>query len=121
MKREFAELDALSDRSANAIYLEDQIASRFGRAMGHPSWHGHHIESLRFRNPRGDRSLGVRSDLTSVKTLPPTIEGPKAGFLGIVTYEKLPKVKEMPTVASIWVVMLAEKMMPVLAAIELDV
>ena len=64
---------------------------------------------------------GVRSDLTSVKTLPPTIKGPKAGFLGIVTYEKLPKVKEMPTVASIWVVMLAEKMMPVLAAIELDV
>ena len=67
------------------------------------------------------KAWGVRSDLTPVKTLPPTVEGPKAGFLGIVTYGKLPKVKEMPTVASIWVVTLAEKMMPVLAAIELDV
>ena len=31
MKREFAELDALSDGSTDVIYLEDQIVSRFGR------------------------------------------------------------------------------------------
>jgi len=64
---------------------------------------------------------GVRSDLTPAKTPPPAVGEPEAGFLGIVTYGKLPQVKEMPTVASIWVVTLAEKMMPVLAAIELDV
>ena len=52
---------------------------------------------------------GVRLDLTPAKTLPPTVEGPEAGFLGTVTSGKLPKVKEKPTVASIW------------AAIELDV
>ena len=53
--------------------------------------------------------------------LPPTVEGPEAGFLGTVISGKLPKVKEMPTVASIWTVTLAEKTTPVLAAIELDV
>ena len=58
VKREFAELDALGDRSANAIYLEDQIVSRFGRATGHPGWRGRHIEVLRFGNLRGDGSLG---------------------------------------------------------------
>jgi hypothetical protein len=31
VKREFAELDVLSDGSTDAIYLEDQIVSRFGR------------------------------------------------------------------------------------------
>ena len=64
---------------------------------------------------------GVRSDLTPATTLPPAAGEPEAGFLGTVTSGKLPKVKEKPTVASIWVVMLAEKMMSVLAAIELDV
>ena len=64
---------------------------------------------------------GVRSDLTSVTTLPPAAGGPEVGFLGTVTSGKLPKVKEKPTVASIWAVTLAEKTTPVLAAIELDV
>jgi hypothetical protein len=120
-KLEFVELDALSDKSTNAIYLEDHIVSRFGRAMGHPVWHSCHVEVLGFRNLRGDESLGVRSDLTPARTLPPMVEGPEAGFLGTVTSGNLPKVKEKPTVASIWAVMLAKKTTPVLAAIELDV
>ena len=64
MKREFAELDALSDGSTDAIYLEDQIISRFGRAMDHPGWRGRHVEVLGFGNPRGDDSLGgqIRSN-----------------------------------------------------------
>ena len=53
--------------------------------------------------------------------LPPVAGESEAGFLGIITSGKLPKVKEKPTVASIWAVMLAEKTTPVLAAIELDV
>ena len=101
VKREFAELDALGDTSANTIYLEDQIASRFGRATDHAGWCGRHIEVLGFGNPRGDGSLGVRSDLSPAKMLPPTVEGPEAGFLGTVTSGKLPKAKEKPTVASI--------------------
>jgi hypothetical protein len=64
---------------------------------------------------------GVRSDLTPVKTLPPTVKGAEVGFLGTVASGKLLKVKEKSTVASIWAVTLAEKMTPVLAAIELDV
>ena len=64
---------------------------------------------------------GVRSDLTVAKMLPPVVEGPEAGFLGSVNSGKLPKVKEKPTVTSIWAVMLAKKTMPVLAAIELDI
>ena len=64
---------------------------------------------------------GVRSDLTPAKSSSPTFEWPEVGFLGIVTSGKLPNVKEKPTVASIWVVTLAEKTTPVLAAIELDV
>ena len=58
VKREFAELDGLSDGSADAIYLEDQIVSRFGRATDHPGWRCGHIEVLGFGNPRGDGSLG---------------------------------------------------------------
>ena len=38
VKREFAELDALRDGSTNAIYLEDQIVSRIGKATDHPGW-----------------------------------------------------------------------------------
>ena len=64
---------------------------------------------------------GVRSDLTPAKTLPPMVEGAEVGFQGTVASGKLPKVKEKLTVTSIWAVMLAEKMMLVLAAIELDV
>ena len=44
---------------------------------------------------------GIRSDLTLAKMLPPAVGEPEAGFLGIVTSGKLPKVKEKPTVASI--------------------
>jgi len=54
-------------------------------------------------------------------TLPPAAGELEAGFLGTVTSGKLPKVKEKPTVASIWAVTLAEKTTLVLAAIELDV
>ena len=64
---------------------------------------------------------GVRSDLIPVKILPPAAGDPEAGFLGTVTSGKLLKVKEKPTITSIWAVTLAEKMTPVLAAIELDV
>ena len=64
---------------------------------------------------------GIRSDLTAAKVLPPAVGEPEAGFLGTVTSGKLPKVKEKPTVASIWTVMLAEKTTPMLTAIELDV
>ena len=67
------------------------------------------------------KAWGVRSDLTPAKTLPLAVGEPEAGFLGTVTSGKLPKVKEKPTVASIWAVTLAEKTTPVLAAIELDV
>jgi hypothetical protein len=58
LKGELAESDTLSDGSTDAIYLEDQIISGSGRAMGHPDWHGHHVEVLRFGNPRSDESLG---------------------------------------------------------------
>ena len=58
VKREFAESDTLGDGSTDAIYLEDQIVSRFIRATGHPGWRGRHVEVLRFRNPRGGRCSG---------------------------------------------------------------
>ena len=58
VKREFAESDALSDGSADAIYLEDQIVSRFGRATGHPGWRGLHVKVLGFGNPRSGGCLG---------------------------------------------------------------
>jgi len=63
----------------------------------------------------------IRSDLTSVKMLPSKVEELVIGFLGTMTSGKLPKVKEKPTVASIWAMTLAEKTMPMLVAIELDV
>ena len=63
----------------------------------------------------------IRSDLTPVKVLPSKVEGLDVGFLGTLISKKLPKVKEKPTVASIWAVKLAEKTTPVLAAIELDI
>ena len=101
VKREFAELDALSDGSTDAIYLEDQIISRFGRVMDHLVGM---VAMSKFSNS-GIREVteawGVRSDLTSAKSSPPTFEWPEVGFLGTVTSGKLPKVKEKPTVASI--------------------
>ena len=63
----------------------------------------------------------VRLDLAPVTVLLSKIEELDVGFLGTVTSGKLPKVKEKPMVASIWAMMLAEKMTPVLVAIELDV
>jgi len=115
------ELDAFGDGSADSIYLGDQIVSRFNKATGHPGKHGHYVEVLRFGNLRGDGVCGVRSDLTSVKTLPPLVKGLEVGFLGTVASGKLPKVNEKPVVASIWSVTLAEKTTPVLTSIELDV
>jgi len=49
------------------------------------------------------------------------VEGLEVGFMGSVASGNLPTVKEKPTVASIWVVTLAEKTTPVLAVVELDV
>ena len=58
VKRVLAELDAISNGSTDAIYLEDQIVSRFGWATDHPGWCGRHVKVLGFGNPRGDGSLG---------------------------------------------------------------
>ena len=46
VKCELVESDALSDGSIDAIYLEDQIISRFGKATAHPGWRGRHVEVL---------------------------------------------------------------------------
>ena len=51
-KREFAESNALGDGSTDAIYLEDQVVSRFVRATGHPGWHGRHVVAVS-RSPKG--------------------------------------------------------------------
>ena len=66
------------------------------------------FSDLETRDMTGVRE--VRSDLTLVKMLPSKVEGLDVGFRGTVASGKLPKVKEKPTVASIWAVMLAEKM-----------
>ena len=58
VKRELVESDALSDGSIDAIYLEDQIISRFGKATDHPGWRGLHVEVLGFRNSKGGGCLG---------------------------------------------------------------
>ena len=58
MKRKFIESNALGDRSTDAIYLEDQVVSRFVRATGHPGWRGRHIVALGFGNLRGRGCLG---------------------------------------------------------------
>ena len=47
------------------------------------------------------------------------IDGLVGGFRGTVVFGKLPKVKANPAAASIWMLMLAEKKTPDLAAIEL--
>jgi hypothetical protein len=47
------------------------------------------------------------------------IEGLVGGFRGTVVSGKLPKVKADPAAASVWMLMLAEKKTPDLAAIEL--
>ena len=64
MKREFAELNALSDGSTDVIYLEDQIVSILSRPTDHPGWRCCHVEVLGFGNPRGDKCLGgqIRSN-----------------------------------------------------------
>ena len=49
------------------------------------------------------------------------IEGLVGGFRGTVVSGKLPKVKANPAVATIWMLTLAEKKTPELAAIELAV
>ena len=82
MKRKFAELDALSDGSTDAIYLEDQIVSRFGRATDHPGWHGHHVEALGFGNPIGDRSLGGQIGSNPSEDVAPNGRGAGSGVPG---------------------------------------
>ena len=82
MKRKFVELDALSDGSTDAIYLEDQIISRFGRAMDHPSWRGRHVEVLGFGNPRGDGNLGGQIGSNPSEDVAPDGRGAGSGVPG---------------------------------------
>ena len=63
----------------------------------------------------------VRSNLTPLTVLLSKVEELDVGFLGTVTFGKLPKVKVKLTVASIWMLTLAEKTTPVLAAIKHNV
>ena len=51
----------------------------------------------------------VRLDLTLVEVLLSVIKGLVGGFRGTVVSGKLPKVKENPAAASIWMLTLAEK------------
>ena len=60
----------------------------------------------------------VRLDLTLVEAPLSVIEGLVGGFRTVVS-GKLPKVKANPAAASIWMLMLAQKKTPDLAAIEL--
>ena len=93
VKREFAELNALSDGSTDVIYLEDQIVSRFGRVTGHPGCRGRHVGVLGFGNLRGDEGLGGQIGSN------PSENAASGG--GRVGSGKLPKVKEKPTITSI--------------------
>jgi len=63
----------------------------------------------------------VRSDLTLVELPLSMLEGLVGGFRGTVVSGKLPKVKENPAAASIWMLTLVEKKTPDLDAIELAV
>ena len=63
----------------------------------------------------------VRLDLTLVELPLSAIEGLVGGFRGTVVSEKLPKVKANLAAASIWMLTLAEKKTPNLAAIQLAV
>ena len=58
-------------------------------------------------------------DLTLVELPLSVIEGLVGGFRGTVVSVKLPKVKADPAAASVWMLTLAEKKTPNLAAIEL--
>ena len=82
VKRKFVELDALGDTSANAIYLEDKIVSRFGRAADHPGWRSCHVEVLRFGNPRGDGSLGGQIGSNPSEDIAPNGQGARSGVPG---------------------------------------
>ena len=63
----------------------------------------------------------VRSDLTLMELPLSVLEGLVGGFRGTVVSGKLPKVKANPAAVSIWMVTLAEKKAPDLAAIELAI
>ena len=63
----------------------------------------------------------VRSDLTLVELPLSVLEGLVGGFRGTVVSGKLAKLKENTAVACIWTLMLVEKKMPDLNAIELAV
>ena len=82
VKREFAELNALSDGSTDAIYLEDQIDSRFGRTTGHLGCHGRHIKVLGFGNPRGDEGLGGQIGSNPGEVVAPDVRGAGGGVPG---------------------------------------
>jgi hypothetical protein len=98
MKREFAELDALSVmRSTWKIISSADLAGGRVTLVGV-------VATSKFSDS-GIRGVadawGVRSDLSQAKTLPPAVGKPEAGFLGTVTSGKLPKAKENSTVTSI--------------------
>ena len=59
----------------------------------------------------------VRSDMTLVELPLSVLEGLVGGLWGTVVSGKLPKVKENPAAASIWMLTLAEKKTPDLDAI----
>ena len=63
----------------------------------------------------------VRSDMMLVELSLSMLEGLVGGFRGTVVSRKLPKVKENPAAACIWMLMLVEKKTPDLDAIELAV
>ena len=63
----------------------------------------------------------VRSDLTLVMVLLSKVEMLEMGLLGIVVSGKIPKVKERPAAASIWIATWMEKKTLLLNAIKLDV
>ena len=71
-------------------------------------------------NTRRVMDLGkFRSDLTLVVVLLLKVEMLELGCLGTVIFGKLPKVKEKQAATSIWMLTLAEKKTPDLAATEL--
>jgi len=56
-KCRFAKSDALSDRSADTIYLGKQIIGRFGKVTGHPG-KSCHVCDIEFGNSRRDKARG---------------------------------------------------------------
>jgi len=80
-----------------------------------------HAGSVEFGNLRHNKAWGSQIESNSGDGV--ALEGRGAGrrVPGNRDLRKLPKVKVKPTVASIWMLMLAEKTTPVLAAIKHNV